>query len=149
MTVTGTGIALLDERLERLLDEHPPGVGEPAEFWGSQYDLGLAPGLQKAVDTRLLAAGAPLDNRVRNILGWGMGAPVLVGHGTEDQQDRWLRPIFTCEEIWCQLFSEPGAGSDLAALATPGHTPEHLAWQVTRDGVGSGPELALIIEDDQ
>ena len=42
----------------------------------------------------------------------------MVAHGTEDQQERYLRPLFTCEEIWCQLFSEPGAGSDVASLAT-------------------------------
>jgi alkylation response protein AidB-like acyl-CoA dehydrogenase len=47
-----------------------------------------------------------------------MGAPMLVAHGTEEQRRRYLRPMFTGSEIWCQLFSEPDAGSDLAALAT-------------------------------
>ena len=47
-----------------------------------------------------------------------MGAPTVLTHGTEAQQERYLRPLFTCEEIWCQLFSEPGAGSDVAGLAT-------------------------------
>ena len=47
-----------------------------------------------------------------------MAAPTVLEHGTEDQKQRYLRPLFTCEEIWCQLFSEPGAGSDLAGLAT-------------------------------
>jgi alkylation response protein AidB-like acyl-CoA dehydrogenase len=46
-----------------------------------------------------------------------MGAHVLIAHGTEAQQRQWLRPMFTGEEIWCQMFSEPGAGSDVAALA--------------------------------
>jgi alkylation response protein AidB-like acyl-CoA dehydrogenase len=46
-----------------------------------------------------------------------MGAPVLVAHGTTEQQRRWLKPMFTGEEVWCQMFSEPGAGSDLAGLA--------------------------------
>jgi alkylation response protein AidB-like acyl-CoA dehydrogenase len=47
-----------------------------------------------------------------------MGAPTVVTHGTEEQKRRYLRPLFTCEEIWCQLFSEPGAGSDFASLST-------------------------------
>jgi alkylation response protein AidB-like acyl-CoA dehydrogenase len=47
-----------------------------------------------------------------------MAAPTLVAFGSEEQQQRHLRPIFTCEDIWCQMFSEPGAGSDVASLAT-------------------------------
>ncbi len=47
-----------------------------------------------------------------------MGAPMLLAHGNEDQLDRYLRPLFTGAEIWRQLFSEPGAGSDVAGLAT-------------------------------
>ena len=47
-----------------------------------------------------------------------MGAPTVVTHGSEEQKQRYLRPLFTGEEIWCQLFSEPGAGSDVAGLST-------------------------------
>jgi alkylation response protein AidB-like acyl-CoA dehydrogenase len=47
-----------------------------------------------------------------------MGAPTIVVHGSDQQRRRYLRPLFTCEEIWCQLFSEPGAGSDVAGLST-------------------------------
>ena len=53
-----------------------------------------------------------------NIIGIGMGGPTLIARGTEDQKYRLLRPIATNEEIWCQLFSEPGAGSDVAGLST-------------------------------
>ena len=44
-------------------------------------------------------------------------APTILTHGTEDQKRRYLRPLWTCEHVWCQLFSEPGAGSDVASLA--------------------------------
>ena len=46
-----------------------------------------------------------------------MGAPTVVTHGSDEQRDRYLRPLFTGEEVWCQLFSEPGAGSDVAGLS--------------------------------
>jgi alkylation response protein AidB-like acyl-CoA dehydrogenase len=98
---------------------------------GAQFDLGLAwvhfpvgegglgvaPQLQDVVDARLDRAGAPRP-RPFDIIGHGMGAPVLVAHGTAAQKARHLRPLFTGAEIWCQLFSEPGAGSDVAGLAT-------------------------------
>ena len=66
---------------------------------------------------RLVAGGAPLP-AAQTVIGHGMAAPTLVKHGSSNQQVRWLRATFTGEELWCQLFSEPGAGSDLAALAT-------------------------------
>jgi alkylation response protein AidB-like acyl-CoA dehydrogenase len=53
-----------------------------------------------------------------NVLGLVMGGPVVIHHGSEEQKERWLRPILTAEEIWCQGFSEPESGSDLASLKT-------------------------------
>ena len=117
--------------VERLLDEHPPSSTDKREFLGAQFDAGLAwihfdeghgglglnPGLQKIVQERLAKAGAP-HPYPRNPIGYGMGAPTVFTHGSEEQRARYLRPLFTGEEVWCQLFSEPGAGSDVASLAT-------------------------------
>ncbi|MEN8042145.1 MAG: acyl-CoA dehydrogenase family protein, partial [Actinomycetota bacterium] len=134
MTVADTTheAALVEEALAKLLGENPPASTDPKEFWGAQFDAGLAwvdfpvgsgglgvsPSLREAVDRRLTEAGAPTWNRTANILGIGMGAGVLAAHGTEAQRDKWLRPMFTMDEIWCQLFSEPDAGSDVAGLST-------------------------------
>jgi alkylation response protein AidB-like acyl-CoA dehydrogenase len=117
--------------VDRLLAEHPPATTPPREFLGAQFDLGLAwvhfpegdgglgvsPGLQRIVGERVAAAGGP-HPFLRNPIGYGMGAPTVVVHGSEEQKRRYLRPLFTGEEIWCQLFSEPGAGSDVASLST-------------------------------
>jgi alkylation response protein AidB-like acyl-CoA dehydrogenase len=80
--------------------------------------LGLPRSWQVEVDDALAAAGAPDNNPRANGIGLGMAAPTILRFGTEAQKERFLRPLWTGEEIWCQLFSEPGAGSDLAAVAT-------------------------------
>ena len=78
--------------------------------------LDLPRELQNVVDEEL--AGTP-DNDPRRIgIGLGMAAPTILAFGTDEQKQRYLRPLWTGEEVWCQLFSEPGAGSDLAALGT-------------------------------
>jgi len=124
-------MADLDELVGELLRNHPPGSTDPTTFLGAQFDAGLAyvhfpigygglgldPGAQTQVDAHLRAEGAPSPFR-SNPIGFGMGAPTVVTYGSEDQKRRYLRPLFACEHIWCQLFSEPGAGSDIASLAT-------------------------------
>jgi alkylation response protein AidB-like acyl-CoA dehydrogenase len=125
-------IARVDALVEELIEECPPATTPEEAFWGAQYDKGLAwawhpegfggLGLQRRhqshIDDRLERAGASTENRRRNLLGIAMGAGVLDAHATDEQKRRWLRPMFTTEELWCQLFSEPGAGSDVAGLAT-------------------------------
>jgi len=121
----------VDEALEALFASHPPADTSEREFWGAQFDHGLAwvahpegmggldvgPRWQAEVDRRITEAGGSIRNRYINVLGIGMGAGTLVTHTSPEFAGRFLRPMFTCEEIWCQLFSEPGAGSDLAALS--------------------------------
>ncbi len=119
------------ELVDRLLADHPPDTTKPREFLGEQFDAGLAwvhfdegcgglglpPRLQKIVQERLAEGRAPHPYGY-NPIGYGMGAPTVYTHGTRAQRERYLRPLFTGEEVWCQLFSEPGAGSDVASLAT-------------------------------
>ncbi len=122
---------LVLSRVHELIAEHDPSSTPAVEFLGARFDAGLAwvsfpvgrgglgvsPDLQGLVERELRAVDAP--NEVdRNVIGYGMAAPTVLTHGTDEQRDRYLRPLFTCEEVWCQLFSEPGAGSDVAGLAT-------------------------------
>ena len=134
-------------RVDALLAQHDPATTPPVEFLRAQYDAGLArvdhpegrgglgldPALQESVDAALRAAGAPTNRPENNVIGLGMAAPTLLQFGTAEQLDRWLRPLWTGEELWCQLFSEPGAGSDLAGLATsavPDRDPGNGHWVV-------------------
>jgi alkylation response protein AidB-like acyl-CoA dehydrogenase len=131
----------VDHALDQLLATADPH-GDVVTFLNAQYDAGLAwvsfpagsgglavsPQWQKHVNSRLAAAGAP-SGFGRNPLGYGMGGPTVLAHGTPEQQQRFLRPLFTGEEVWCQLFSEPGAGSDLANVGTRAR-PDGSEWVV-------------------
>jgi alkylation response protein AidB-like acyl-CoA dehydrogenase len=119
-------------RVREFLDTHDPGATDPQEFLRARFAAGLArvdypeglgglaaaPGLQPAVDAAFAAADAPSNRPHLNVIGLGMAAPVVLAFGTPEQRERWLPPLWTSEEVWCQLFSEPGAGSDLAGVAT-------------------------------
>ena len=131
LTNTSNPELLVKEKLAELV-EFRKTTDSLQEFWGKQFDLGLAwvqfpegagglglnPKYQLIITETLRKEGISQQNRVANILGIGMGAPTIVEYGTEEQIAKYLRPMFTTEEIWCQLFSEPGSGSDLASLST-------------------------------
>ena len=89
--------------------------GLVAPTWPVEYG-GLD--LPMAVARRVEQELAPFNFGRLNPLGLNLAAPALFAHGTEEQRLRYLPPIVHNEEVWCQLFSEPGAGSDLASLAT-------------------------------
>ena len=122
--------ALVAERLDQLLEELDPRTAEAVELRSRQYDLGLAwvhfpegyggldlpPSHQRTVEARLAKAGAPSITS-RLFFGLTMAGPTIVTMGDEAVKQRLLRRIFTGEDAWCQLFSEPGAGSDLAGLS--------------------------------
>ncbi|MEI7543916.1 MAG: acyl-CoA dehydrogenase family protein [Mycobacteriaceae bacterium] len=112
--------------------EHDPKQVPLPEFLGACYDAGLSwvhfpeglgglgtsRGLQAVADAILQGAGSPVPLGL-NPMGYGMAAPTVCEHAHNDELKKFfLRPLATTEDIWCQLFSEPGAGSDLAGLAT-------------------------------
>jgi alkylation response protein AidB-like acyl-CoA dehydrogenase len=127
-----TTSAQLSERVDKLLAEHPPASTDRMDFLHARFDAGLAwvhfpPGLgglglprgmQPRVDRALSRAGAPDNDPSKIGIGIGMAAPTILAFGNDEQKQRYLRKLWCGEEVWCQLFSEPGAGSDLAGLAT-------------------------------
>jgi len=116
--------------IDALLSENDPKEMSYEEFRGAQFDHGLAwvyfdegngglgvnPVLQRQVEVRLRDAGASPMKPAMFFM--HLAAPTIHTHGSKESKDRFLRPMFTGEERWCQLFSEPGAGSDFAGLAT-------------------------------
>ena len=104
------------------LDEHPSPTGrELAEaglvvpHWPQPYGLDADPVHQLIIDEELRRAGV---SRPANPIGIGWAAPTILMAGTDEQKERYLWPALAGEEFWCQLFSEPDAGSDLASLST-------------------------------
>ena len=123
-------LAHIDALIDELLAECPLPATPMPEFLGAQFDrglawvhfptghggLGLSPKHQTHINSRLFAAGAA-NPFFLNPMGYGMCGPTVVEWGSDDQRSRYLRPLFTANEMWCQLFSEPGAGSDVAGLS--------------------------------
>ncbi|MBU3717011.1 MAG: acyl-CoA dehydrogenase [Actinobacteria bacterium] len=90
-------------------------AGYVAPHWPAPYGLGADPIHQIVIDDELSKAGV---RRPANPIGIGWAGPTIVYAGTDEQKKRYLLPLLSGEEFWCQLFSEPGSGSDLANLGT-------------------------------
>jgi alkylation response protein AidB-like acyl-CoA dehydrogenase len=126
------------DELRGWLDQHNPGkepAGDEAAFefrrswqrtlndagwagisWPKEYGGRGATLVEQAIfSEEIVRAGAP---QLANVLGLAMGGPTVVAHGTEEQKRRYLPEILSANEIWCQGFSEPESGSDLASLKT-------------------------------
>jgi alkylation response protein AidB-like acyl-CoA dehydrogenase len=96
-------------RRRRLVD-----TGLLTPHWPVPWGRGAGPVEQLVIDEELAAAGVHRPNLA--VGAWAL--PTIIAHGTPEQQERWVGPTLRGELVWCQLFSEPGAGSDLAALST-------------------------------
>jgi alkylation response protein AidB-like acyl-CoA dehydrogenase len=138
LTLTAEEEAFRDELRAWLEENHPgpsPKGGDQAQYeferewqrklhsgnwagvsWPKEYGGRGATLIEQSIfGAELARAKAP---RPANVLGLVMGGPVVIAHGTEEQKERFLEPILSAEEIWCQGFSEPESGSDLASLKT-------------------------------
>ncbi|WP_436700941.1 acyl-CoA dehydrogenase family protein [Nocardioides sp. BYT-33-1] len=98
-----------EERRAALVD-----AGYLSPHWPAPYGRGADPALQIVIDQELARAGVARPDLV--IAGWAV--PTILAHGTDAQRERYVRPSLLGELTWCQLFSEPGSGSDLASLRT-------------------------------
>jgi alkylation response protein AidB-like acyl-CoA dehydrogenase len=133
---------LVEKTARQVVEAHDPRSTPRTEFLGAVYDaglswvhfpvglggLGVSRGLQARADEILQGAGGPNPFSL-NPIGHGMAAPTVLEHGSPELARQLLRPLATTEHIWCQLFSEPGAGSDLAGLATSA-VPDGDEWVV-------------------
>ena len=150
LTLTAEEEAFRDELRSWLEANHPgdsPGGGDQAEFefqrewqrqmheggwagisWPKEFGGRGASLIEQAIASEEMArAKVP---RPANVLGLVMGGPVVIAHGDEEQKERFLDPILSAEEIWCQGFSEPESGSDLASLKMKA-VKSNGGWKVT------------------
>jgi alkylation response protein AidB-like acyl-CoA dehydrogenase len=105
----------------RLAEAGLAAVTWPTEVGGR----GLGPIEQVTVNQEISRAGVP---GILDVIGIGMLGPCLIAHGTEEQRSRYLGPMLHGDEVWCQMFSEPGVGSDLAAVQTRAVRNDDESW---------------------
>ena len=121
------------QKVRRWIAEHPPGALESLqqkkEWQRTLYDAGFVgmgwPKEYGGLDARPMEQAIVAEEMARgdvpgaiNSLALGLLGPTLIVHGTPDQKERYLKRMLTAEDIWCQLYSEPDSGSDLASLKT-------------------------------
>ncbi|MBV8942509.1 MAG: acyl-CoA dehydrogenase family protein [Solirubrobacterales bacterium] len=107
----------------RLHDAGWAGISWPERYGGRGASL-----IEQAIfNEEIVRARTP---QLANVLGLAMGGPTVIAHGTEEQRQRYLPPILSADEIWCQGFSEPESGSDLASLKTRA-TRSGDGWAIT------------------
>jgi alkylation response protein AidB-like acyl-CoA dehydrogenase len=97
------------------------GITWPKELGGQ----GLGPIEQVTANQEIAEAGVP---GILDVIGVGMLGPTIIAHGTDEQKGRYLGPMLHGDEVWCQLFSEPAAGSDLAAVQTRARLQDDGTW---------------------
>ncbi|GAA4692197.1 acyl-CoA dehydrogenase family protein [Nocardioides conyzicola] len=112
------------QRQALLYDGGLVGVTWPVEAGGQ----GGTPMQQAIIDQEMSRAGVP---GLINLIGIGMCGPTVIHHGSDDQKDRYLKRLLRADDIWCQLFSEPASGSDLAALRTKAVQTEDGSWRIS------------------
>jgi alkylation response protein AidB-like acyl-CoA dehydrogenase len=124
------------------LEAHGAEHGDARAWQATLYDAGYVgvtwpvaaggrggtPMQQAIVDQEMDRLGLP---RLINLIGIGMCGPTVIMHGSADQQERYLKRLLRADDLWCQLFSEPAAGSDLAALRTRAVRGADGGWRVT------------------
>jgi alkylation response protein AidB-like acyl-CoA dehydrogenase len=114
-------VAARREWQRKLAENGMAGVTWPQEFGGQ----GLGPIEQVIVNQEIARAGVP---GILDVIGVGMLGPTIIAHGTDEQKTRYLGPMLHGDEVWCQLFSEPAAGSDLAGVQTRAKQADDGGW---------------------
>jgi alkylation response protein AidB-like acyl-CoA dehydrogenase len=113
----------------RSWQRHLAEAGLAGTTWPEQYGgRGLTPLHQVIVGQEINRAGLP---GILDAIGVGMLGPTIIAHGTEEQKDRHLAPMLHADEVWCQLFSEPAAGSDLAGIQARAVRQDDGSWRLS------------------